>query len=220
MMMFPRILSAAAQRKLQAHLKKGGLVAYPTESCYGLGCVPTLPKALNQLIHLKKRPQHKGMIVIGHSLEQLQPLLQRPSENIFQTAFPNIKEAKGSTVHRRRVRKDRERCRAALLLYEPAFGLTKSLSGEFDFFHDSEIFCLAVHKNGLHGLMLHPFDCGTVGGGIAAAAGDAGIADGTVGLNGETHGNFAVGAACVLEEAHFGSSSLSGKEAGNQQSGG
>ena len=68
--------------------------------------------------------------------------------------------------------------------------------------------------------MLHPFDCGTVGGGIAAAAGDAGIADGTVGLNGETHGNFAVGAACVLEEAHFGSSSLSGKEAGNQQSGG
>ena len=52
--------------------------------------------------------------------------------------------------------------------------------------------------------MPHPFDCGTVGGGIAAAAGDAGIADGTVGLNGETHGNFAVGAACVLEEAHFG----------------
>ena len=82
MMMFPRILSAAAQRRLQAHLKKGGLIAYPTESCYGLGCVPTLSKALNQLIHLKKRPQHKGMIVIGHSLEQLQPLLQRPSENI------------------------------------------------------------------------------------------------------------------------------------------
>ena len=68
--------------------------------------------------------------------------------------------------------------------------------------------------------MLHPFDWGTVGGGIAAAAGDAGIADGTVSLNGETHGNFAVGAACVLEEAHFGSSRLSGKEAGNQQSGG
>ena len=90
MMMFPRILSAAAQRRLQAHLKKGGLVAYPTESCYGLGCVPTLPKALNQLIHLKKRPQHKGMIVIGHSLEQLQPLLQRPSENIFNLLLKNV----------------------------------------------------------------------------------------------------------------------------------
>ena len=142
---------------------------------------------------------------------------KRPSENIFQTAFPNIKEAKGSIVHRRRVRKDRERCRAALLLYEPAFGLTKSLNGELDSFYDSEIFYLAVHKNEPHGLVLHPFDCAAVGGSIAAAAR---IADGTVGLNGETHSNFAVGSVCVLEEAHFGSSRLSGKEADDQQSGG
>lgn len=80
-MLFPRTVSAAASRKLRAHLKKGGLIAYPTESCYGIGCIPTLSKALNQLIHLKKRPQHKGMIVIGNRLAQLQPLLQRPSEN-------------------------------------------------------------------------------------------------------------------------------------------
>ena len=80
-MLFPRILSASTLRKLQSHLKKGGLVAYPTESCYGIGCIPTLPKALNRLIHLKKRPQHKGMIVIGNQLEQLQPLLKRSSEN-------------------------------------------------------------------------------------------------------------------------------------------
>ena len=107
MMMFPRILSAAAQRRLQAHLKKRRFGRYPTESCYGLGCVPTLPKALNQLIHLKKRPQHKGMIVIGHSLEQLQPLLQRPSENIqtmLHEAWPApktflLRPAKSSCPH-------------------------------------------------------------------------------------------------------------------------
>ena len=87
-MLFPRILSASTLRKLQSHLKKGGLVAYPTESCYGIGCIPTLPKALNRLIHLKKRPQHKGMIVIGNQLEQLQPLLKRSSENI-QTMLRN-----------------------------------------------------------------------------------------------------------------------------------
>ena len=87
-MLFHRILSASTLRKLQSHLKKGGLVAYPTESCYGIGCIPTLPKALNRLIHLKKRPQHKGMIVIGNQLEQLQPLLQRSSENI-QTMLRN-----------------------------------------------------------------------------------------------------------------------------------
>lgn len=87
-MLFPRILSASASRRLQSHLKKGGLVAYPTESCYGLGCIPTLPKALNRLIHLKKRPQHKGMIVIGGGPAQFQPLLQKLPENI-QTMLQN-----------------------------------------------------------------------------------------------------------------------------------
>lgn len=81
-MLFPRIIAASAQRKLSVYLKKGGLVAYPTESCYGLGCLPTLAKALGKLAHLKKRPQHKGMIVIGNQFEQLQPLLQMPSENL------------------------------------------------------------------------------------------------------------------------------------------
>ena len=79
-MFFPRILTASAQRKLKIHLKRGGLVAYPTESCYGLGCIPTFPRALSRVVSLKKRPQDKGMIVIGSRLEQLQPLLERPSE--------------------------------------------------------------------------------------------------------------------------------------------
>ncbi|MFC2417680.1 MAG: L-threonylcarbamoyladenylate synthase, partial [Eikenella corrodens] len=76
-MMFPRILSAAAARGLRAHLRGGGLVAYPTESSYGLGCLPTHRRALHRLMQLKKRPQHKGLIVIGNLLKQLEPLLQR-----------------------------------------------------------------------------------------------------------------------------------------------
>ena len=75
-----RVLAASALRRLRAHLKRGGLVAYPTESCYGIGCLPQHPSAPAKLIRLKKRLQHKGMIVIGSSLKQLLPLLERPSE--------------------------------------------------------------------------------------------------------------------------------------------
>lgn len=75
-----RILPAAARAGLAAHLKRGGLVAYPTESCYGIGCLPRHARALQKLVRLKKRPQNKGMIVIGSSLAQLLPLLERPSE--------------------------------------------------------------------------------------------------------------------------------------------
>ena len=84
--MFPRILSAAAARGLRAHLRRGSLVAYPTESSYGLGCLPTHRRALRWLMQLKKRPQHKGLIVIGNDLKQLEPLLQRLPENSFQVA--------------------------------------------------------------------------------------------------------------------------------------
>lgn len=58
------------------YLRKGGIIAYPTESCYGLGALPTHQKALSKIIRLKKRPQHKGLIVIGDTLKQLEMLLQ------------------------------------------------------------------------------------------------------------------------------------------------
>ena len=32
-----RTLSAIASGRLKNHLKRGGLIAYPTESCYGIG---------------------------------------------------------------------------------------------------------------------------------------------------------------------------------------
>ena len=71
-----RTLSTIASGRLKNHLKRGGLIAYPTESCYGLGCLPTHTKALKKLIRLKRRPQHKGMIVIGDTLDRLRTLLQ------------------------------------------------------------------------------------------------------------------------------------------------
>ena len=72
----PRLLPHHAPSALRRHIRRGGLIAYPTESCYGLGCLPTHTKALKKLIRLKRRPQHKGMIVIGDKLDRLLPLLQ------------------------------------------------------------------------------------------------------------------------------------------------
>lgn len=68
--------------RLRAHLRRGGLVAYPTESSYGLGCLPDHIRAVRRVIALKKRPQHKGLIVIGADFSQLQSLLMPlpPSE--------------------------------------------------------------------------------------------------------------------------------------------
>lgn len=58
-----------------AQLKRGGLVAYPTESCYGFGCDPRNRRAVLRLLKLKGRPQKKGLILIASSPQQLRPYL-------------------------------------------------------------------------------------------------------------------------------------------------
>ncbi|MBI1285377.1 MAG: Sua5/YciO/YrdC/YwlC family protein [Thiobacillus sp.] len=57
---------------LRAYLKRGGLVAYPTESCYGLGCDPRNVRALKRLIRLKGRSAAKGMLLIADHFNRLQ----------------------------------------------------------------------------------------------------------------------------------------------------
>lgn len=53
----------------------GGVIAYPTESCYGLGCDPRRHASLRRLLRLKHRPRALGVIIIGADLEQLHPYI-------------------------------------------------------------------------------------------------------------------------------------------------
>ena len=57
-------------------MRRGGLIAYPTEYCYGLGCDPRNRRAVLRLLQLKGRPQHKGLILIAGKFAQLAPYLQ------------------------------------------------------------------------------------------------------------------------------------------------
>lgn len=54
----------------------GGVIAYPTEAVYGLGCDPRNPQAVQKLLTLKRRPMHKGLILIAADFAQLAPFLQ------------------------------------------------------------------------------------------------------------------------------------------------
>ncbi|WP_394204869.1 L-threonylcarbamoyladenylate synthase [Shewanella waksmanii] len=54
-------------------LKQGGVIAYPTEAVYGLGCDPDNQHALEKLLEIKQRPWQKGLILVASSFEQLHP---------------------------------------------------------------------------------------------------------------------------------------------------
>lgn len=69
-------LSFHANRSLAAYLKRGGVIAYPTESCYGFGCDPDNRRAVHRILRLKRRPQKKGLILIASSYEQVARYIQ------------------------------------------------------------------------------------------------------------------------------------------------
>ena len=57
----------------RAVIKQGGIVAYPTEAVYGLGCDPMNEQAVERLSEIKKRPRHKNYILIADDFSQLRP---------------------------------------------------------------------------------------------------------------------------------------------------
>ena len=57
-------------------LRAGGIVAYPTEAVWGLGCDPRNEGAIERLLALKGRPAEKGLILVAATFEQLHPFLQ------------------------------------------------------------------------------------------------------------------------------------------------
>jgi len=69
-----------AVRKLEA----GGVIAYPTEAVYGLGCIPEDFHAVARILVLKNRPIEKGLILVAADPEQVAPYVCYPGDDIRQ----------------------------------------------------------------------------------------------------------------------------------------
>lgn len=56
-------------------LEGEGVIAYPTEAVFGLGCDPDSERAVHALLALKQRPWEKGLILIAANYQQLLPYI-------------------------------------------------------------------------------------------------------------------------------------------------
>ncbi|MFN4290131.1 MAG: Sua5/YciO/YrdC/YwlC family protein [Permianibacter sp.] len=61
------------QQPLRNVLASDGVIAYPTEGVWGLGCLPDCLTAVQRILDLKRRPAHKGLILVAAAPEQLSP---------------------------------------------------------------------------------------------------------------------------------------------------
>jgi L-threonylcarbamoyladenylate synthase len=66
----PATLAAAV-----ACLRRGGVLAYPTEAVWGLGCDPFDEAAVRRLLALKQRSVDKGLILVAAEAAQLAGLV-------------------------------------------------------------------------------------------------------------------------------------------------
>jgi len=65
-------------------LNTGGIIAYPTEAVYGLGCDPWNISAVYQLLAFKQRPWQKGLIIVAADFNQLQDFIAPASPSILK----------------------------------------------------------------------------------------------------------------------------------------
>jgi L-threonylcarbamoyladenylate synthase len=64
-------------------LQQGGVIAYPTEAVWGLGCDPFDRDAVSRILELKSRSADKGLILVGAAIEQFSFLLDGLADNLL-----------------------------------------------------------------------------------------------------------------------------------------
>ena len=72
--------SRLAIRHAARIVRDGGVIAYPTEAVFGLGCLPRRRRAVERVLAIKRRSWRKGLILIGADLAQLERYVALPPE--------------------------------------------------------------------------------------------------------------------------------------------
>ena len=74
-------------------LQQGGVIAYPTEAVYGLGCDPLNESAIKKILKVKQRDKEKGLILIAANFEQVKPFLQDLNKDIEEKILSSWSES-------------------------------------------------------------------------------------------------------------------------------
>lgn len=64
-------------------LAAGGIILYPTDTIWGIGCDATNGEAVKRIYHLKKREEKKSMIILVDDENMINQYVSNPSQKIL-----------------------------------------------------------------------------------------------------------------------------------------
>ena len=82
--MTEQLLDPATSETIHSVLSGGGVITYPTEAVWGLGCDPWNQKAVERILSIKRRPVEKGLILVAADQNQILPLLETVTDEQLQ----------------------------------------------------------------------------------------------------------------------------------------
>ena len=91
-------------------LKTGGVILYPTDTIWGIGCDATDAKAVDKIFQLKKRPDEKAMIVLVAEEKDVLKYVANADLSVFDYLQQHVKPV--------------------TVVYEGAIGLADNLVGK------------------------------------------------------------------------------------------
>lgn len=81
-----RVFNADEAEAAAALLREGGVLAYPTEGVYGLGCDPDNREAFERIFAMKRRPPEQGVLLIAADFAQVRDWIGSATEAAFARA--------------------------------------------------------------------------------------------------------------------------------------
>lgn len=82
--------SRRSLRRAVAALRRGAVIAYPTEGVWGLGCDPRNRRAVKRLLAVKGRPQKKGLLLVAGQFSQAEAYVAAWQEAAIQERMTTL----------------------------------------------------------------------------------------------------------------------------------
>jgi L-threonylcarbamoyladenylate synthase len=156
-------------------LSDGGIIVFPTDTVYGIGCNPYYDESVERIFQIKDRSEDKPLPVMGYSISDIEklvhmsPLAKSLAQYFWPGALTIVSPCKDNNISRRvmgggdnlAVRIPGNRCTQSLLRFcKYLVGTSANVSGRKPCTSSYEVL-----SSGLSGFDL-VLDGGTLGGGI------------------------------------------------------